>query len=151
MMDLDAIRTAIRPAVLSDDMAEACHIMERAADLPEGSLVAGRFEQMSAKLALTWELFREIEDRAESLRHWLIVERLWPNIKIGKETPPTTADRRRPGHTAPSQTSPVLAGPVLARPYQTTPSLTAPCLAQTEPGPRRHGTSDQHGDSEAPA
>jgi hypothetical protein len=84
-MNIDAIRAAVRPAVLSDDMFEACRIMEKAAGIDE-PLVARRFEEMSCHLALYWGAFFEIADRGESLKHWLVVERLWPRIKInGKE------------------------------------------------------------------
>jgi hypothetical protein len=84
-MNLDAIRAAVRPAVTCDDLFEACRIMERAADLPEGSIVAGRFREMSWRLDLYWGAFFEPADRAESLKHWLIIERRWPSITIKTE------------------------------------------------------------------
>jgi hypothetical protein len=83
--DLNAIRAAIRPAVLTDDLFEACRIMETAAGIEE-PLLPRLLPQMSSKLAIIWELFYEPEDRAESLRYWLVAERLWPMLKInGKE------------------------------------------------------------------
>jgi hypothetical protein len=33
-MNLNAIRAAVRPAVLSDDLFEACRIMEKPAGIP---------------------------------------------------------------------------------------------------------------------
>ena len=80
-MNIEAIRAAIRPAVLSDDLFEACRIMERAAGIEE-PFVVRRFEDMAARIAGMWLVY-EIEDRAESLRHWLIAERRWPALKIG--------------------------------------------------------------------
>ena len=81
--DLKAIRAAFRPAVLSDDLFEACRIMETAAGIDE-PFVVRRFEEMSSRLAMMWLVY-EIEDRAESLRYWLNVERLWLTIKINSE------------------------------------------------------------------
>jgi hypothetical protein len=84
-MNIDAIRAAVRPAVKCDDFFEACRIMEKAAGIEE-PFVTRRFPEMSCHLALYWAAFFEIADRGESLKHWLIVERLWPRIKInGKE------------------------------------------------------------------
>jgi hypothetical protein len=80
-MNIDAIRAAIRPAVLSDDLFEACRIMERAAGIEE-PFVVRRFEDMAARIAGMWLVY-DIEDRAENLRYWLIAERLWPALKIG--------------------------------------------------------------------
>jgi hypothetical protein len=40
---------------------------------------------MSWRIALEWEAFYEPADRAESLRYWLIVERLWPMLKINSK------------------------------------------------------------------
>jgi hypothetical protein len=60
-------------------------IMETAAGIEE-PLLPRLLPQMSSKLAIIWELFYEPEDRAESLRYWLVAERLWPMLKInGKE------------------------------------------------------------------
>jgi hypothetical protein len=72
VMNLDAIRAAIRPAVLSEDFFESCAIMEQAVGIEP--FVARRFPEMAIWLAIMWQVF-EIEDRAESLRHWLIIER----------------------------------------------------------------------------
>jgi len=83
-MNIDAIRAAIRPAVLSDDLFEACRIMERAAGIDE-PFVVRRFPEMAWHIELKWAAFYEPEDRAESLRYWLIVERLWLTIKINSE------------------------------------------------------------------
>jgi hypothetical protein len=84
-MNIDAIRAAVRPAVKCDDFFEACRIMEKAAGIEE-PFVVRRFEEMAWRLALYWEAFFEPEDRASSLKHWLIVEGMWPTIKInGKE------------------------------------------------------------------
>lgn len=84
-MNIDAIRAAIRPAVLSDDLFTSIAIVERAAGLPEGTFIAGRFPEMAWHLALSWAAFFEPEDRAESLRYWLIAERLWPTLKINSK------------------------------------------------------------------
>jgi hypothetical protein len=85
-MNIDATRAAVRPAVMCDDLFTAISLMERSADLPEGSFVAGRFPEMSWRLSLSWAAFFEPADRAESLKHWLIVERRWPMLKInGRE------------------------------------------------------------------
>ena len=72
VMNIDAIRAAIRPAVLSEDFFESCTIMEQAAGIEP--FVARRFPEMATRLAMMWLVF-EIEDRAESLRHRLIIER----------------------------------------------------------------------------
>jgi hypothetical protein len=85
LMNIEAIRAAVRPAVLSDDLFEACALMERAAGIAEGSFVAGRLPEMSWRIALEWAAFYEPADRAESLRYWLIVERLWPMLKINSK------------------------------------------------------------------
>ena len=86
-MNIDAIRAAIRPAILTDDLFEACRIMETAAGIEE-PLLPRQFPEMASRLAIHWELFYEPADRAESLRYWLIVERLWPMLEInGKEIP----------------------------------------------------------------
>jgi hypothetical protein len=82
--DLNAIRAAFRAAVLSDDMAVACRIMERAAGIEE-PLVVRRFPEMAWYIAFQWTTFYEPEDRAASLKHWLAAERLWPTIKIKSE------------------------------------------------------------------
>jgi hypothetical protein len=84
LMNIEAIRAAVRPAVKCDDFFEACRIMEKAAGIEE-PFVARRFEQMASKIAMMWLVY-EPADRAESLRYWLIVERMWPMLKInGKE------------------------------------------------------------------
>ena len=123
-MNIDDIRAAIRPAVLSDDFFEACRIMEKAAGIEE-PFVARRFEQMASKIAMMWLVY-EPADRAESLRYWLAVERMWPMLKIGKETPSTAADRRRPDHTVPCLAKPGLAGPDPALPSQAVPYPALP-------------------------
>ena len=54
--------------------------MEKAAI--DEHFVVRRFEEMSSRLVLVYE----VEDRAESLRYCLIVERMAPILKInGKE------------------------------------------------------------------
>jgi hypothetical protein len=83
-VNIDAIRAAIRPAIKCDDFFEACRIMEKAADIEE-PFVVRRFEEMAWRLAFYWEAFYEPADRAESIKHWLIVERRWPTLKINKE------------------------------------------------------------------
>jgi hypothetical protein len=83
LMNIESIRAAVRPAVKCDDFFEACRIMEKAAGIEE-PFVARRFEEMSSKLAMMWLVY-EIEDRAESLRFWLIVERMWPMLKINSK------------------------------------------------------------------
>ena len=83
LTNLEAIRAAVRPAVKCDDFFEACRIMEKAAGIEE-PFVARRFEEMSSRLAIMWFMY-EPTDRAESLRHWLIVDRMWPTIKINSE------------------------------------------------------------------
>jgi hypothetical protein len=83
IMNIEAIRAAIRPAVLSDDFFEACGIMETAAGIEE-PFVVRRFEEMSSRLAMMWLVY-EIDDRAESLRYWLAVERMWPMLKINRK------------------------------------------------------------------
>jgi hypothetical protein len=80
-MNLDAIRAAVRLAVLCDDLAVACSLVERAAGL--GPFLPRQTTEMSDRLAIHWELFYEPADRAESLKHWLAVERMWPTLKIG--------------------------------------------------------------------
>ena len=82
-MNLAAIRAAVRPAVSSDDFFEACRIMEKAAGMEE-PFVVRRFPEMASRLAVIWPVY-PIEDRAESLRHWLVVDRMWPTIKINSE------------------------------------------------------------------
>jgi len=85
LMNIEAIRAAVRPAVKCDDFFEACRIMEKAAGIEE-PFVVQRFEEMAWYIAFKWAAFYEREDRAESLRYWLIVERMWPTLKInGKE------------------------------------------------------------------
>jgi hypothetical protein len=86
-MNLAAISNAIEPAVRSDDLFEACRIMDAAAGLTE-PFVARRFERMSIHLATAWYVFDKIEDRAESLKHWLIVEQIFPTIKINSKRIP---------------------------------------------------------------
>jgi hypothetical protein len=81
LMNIEAIRAAVRPAVLSDDLFEACRIMETAAGIEE-PFVVRRFPEMAWHIELKWAAFYEPEDRAASLRHWLIVERMWPMLKI---------------------------------------------------------------------
>jgi len=84
MNDLDAIRAAFRLAVQSDDLFVACALMERAVGL--GPFLPRQFPEMASRLAFHWELFYGPADRAESLRYWLVAERLWPMLKInGKE------------------------------------------------------------------
>lgn len=79
-MNLDAIRAAVRPTVKCEDFFEACAIMEKAAGIEP--FVARRFPEMAFHLALYWGAFFEIEDRAESIRHWLIVENMWSQGRI---------------------------------------------------------------------
>jgi len=62
--------------------------MEKAADLPAGSFVAGRYPDMSDKLALAWWVMDTIEQKAESLKHWLVIEQMWPTIKINSKRIP---------------------------------------------------------------
>src|SRR5258706_3301347 len=82
-MNIDDIRAAIRPAVLSDDFFEACRIMEKAAGIEE-PFVARRFEQMASKIAMMWLVY-EPADPAESLRHLLALERMWPLLEINSQ------------------------------------------------------------------
>src|SRR5258707_9656122 len=101
-MNIDDIRAAIRPAVLSDDFFEACRIMEKAAGIEE-PFVARRFEQMASKIAMMWLVY-EPADRAESLRYWLAVERMWPMLKINsKEISQVTGES---GASAPGGSKP---------------------------------------------
>src|SRR5258708_5223421 len=78
-MNLDTVTdTDIADAAAMDDLAGACRLAERAAGIAEGSFVAGRFPEMSTGLAVVWAAFYDPVDRAESIRHWLVIERLWP-------------------------------------------------------------------------
>src|SRR5258708_5497151 len=91
-MNLDTVtETDIADAAAMDSLADACAAIETAAGLPAGSMIA----QHMLGLQIDWYAFKLPADRIESISHWLTVERLWPAVKIGKKTPPTTADRRR--------------------------------------------------------
>jgi hypothetical protein len=80
-MNLDALTDAnIAEAAAMDDLAEACTMLEKIAGIPEGAMIVRRIGEVQ----LNWHIFMEPADRESALRHWLIVERLFPAL-IRKE------------------------------------------------------------------
>jgi hypothetical protein len=64
-----------------------------------------------------------------------IVTATFHSLKIGKETPPTATDRRRPDHTAPCLAVPGPALPDLTMPRRTLPGQASPkpdCAGQAQ-------------------
>jgi hypothetical protein len=76
-MNLDALTDAnIAEAVAMNDLTEACAMIEKIAGIPKGSMIVQRM--LAAQI--DWFVFMELADRESALRHWLIVERLFPAL-----------------------------------------------------------------------